>query len=62
MTDQMLGSSIASPPDDEQLEPSLSGPAPAGVVRLERPARVLLGWLPPSAANSSWCRTGPVSN
>lgn len=47
MTDQMLGSSIASPPDDEQLEPSLSGPAPAGAVRLERPARVLLGWLPP---------------
>ncbi len=47
MTDQTLGPSIAGPPDNEPLEPNLAGPAPAGAVRLERPARVLLGWLPP---------------
>ena len=47
MTDQTLGSRLAGPPDNEQLEPNLAGPAPTGAVRLERPARVLLGWLPP---------------
>jgi len=46
MTDQMLGSSHAGPPDNDELEQRLAEPAPAGAGQLERPARVLLGWLP----------------
>jgi hypothetical protein len=44
MTDQTLGSLEGTAND--QLEQQLNQPAPAGAGQLERPARVLLGWLP----------------
>ncbi len=47
MTDQALSNSLAGPPDNAPPGPSLTGPPPAGAGHLERPARVLLGWLPP---------------
>lgn len=46
MTDQALGSHDGTPAND-QLNQPLAQPAPAAGVRLERPARVPLGWLPP---------------
>jgi hypothetical protein len=46
MTDQTLGSHDGAPAND-QLNQPLAQPAPAAGVRLERPARVPLGWLPP---------------
>jgi len=46
MTDQALGSHDGAPAND-QLNQPLAQPAPAAGVRLERPARVPLGWLPP---------------
>ena len=46
MTDQTLGSHDGAPAID-QLNQPLAQPAPAAGVRLERPARVPLGWLPP---------------
>lgn len=47
MTDQALTNSLAGTPDNAPPGLSLTGPPPAGAGRLERPARVLLGWLPP---------------
>jgi hypothetical protein len=47
VTDQALTNSLAGTPDNAPPGLSLTGPPPAGAGRLERPARVLLGWLPP---------------